>query len=157
MNITVLTSSQTTSFTDWVKIKVCFIFLRISDASPTLLQISAYSRQQSSSHFHTRNLWTSSGNVDPPPSSPLPTSLTVSLLKALALGAAAAAAHSNDRLMNLNGRGFQSLDGAGEKPDAYSVDSPPIGLPAVCVLSLTRLWNTDWLCVCVCPCGLLKY
>lgn len=79
------------------------------------------------------------GTWTPSPRHPLPTSLTVSLLKALALRAAAAAAHSSDRLMNPNRRGFQSLDGAGEKPDAYSVDSPPIGLPAVYELSLTRL------------------
>lgn len=40
--------------------------------------------------------------------------------------------------MNLNRGGFQSLDGAGEKPDAYSADSPPVGPPAVYQLGLTR-------------------
>lgn len=42
-----------------------------------------------------------------------------------------ASAHSDDRLMNLNGRGFRCLDSTGKKPDAYSGDTPY--RPACCL------------------------
>lgn len=103
-----------------------------------MFEISAYLQQPQLFTFPYQKLVSvlgDQGPSPPPPPRPQPPSPRLPTLKELGTRAAA---HGSDRLMNLNRGGFQSLDGAGEKLDAYSADSPPVGPPAVYQLGLTR-------------------
>lgn len=125
--------------------RVCVFKEPSSIPNPCSKSLHTHS-SQSSSHFHTRN-FSVLGDHGPSPSSTTPPPPLVSTSPRFERPRTRASAHSSDRLMNLNRGGFQSLDGAGGKPDAYSADSPPVGPPAVYQLGLTRPWNTG--CVCV--------